>query len=396
MRGSVVSKCSRGHRRADGRCSSRCTKWYFVTEGPRTPEGKRRRVWSSSFRTRREAEAALVAELSRRGQGIVLQPERLTLTEYVDRWLAHMRTTREASTVHRYEELLRFHVLPTLGSRQLKGLQPLEIQGLYDRLGQSGRRDGAGGLHPRTVGHVHRVLHRALKQAVHWHLVARNACEAVEPPKVAAEPMVTLTPAQARQLLDHAEGWLYHLVLLGAATGARRGELLALRWADVDLDTGTVRIARSVGLVGGQLHWKTPKTESGARTVVLGPSVVAELRRHRAAQAERRLAYGSAYHHDEDLVVAKLDGAVVRPDYASQAFRNLVRRAGLPKTIHVHSLRHSAASFLAAAGVPPSDIAAQLGHKDGGALALRVYVHAMAEGLARAGAHLDSVLAGQQ
>jgi integrase len=327
---------------------------------------------------------------------VVVESGRLTLAEYVDRWLAHMRATREPSTVQRYEELLRFHVLPALGNRQLKALQPLEVQGLYNRLSQSGRRDGGGGLHPRTVGHVHRVLHRALKQAVQWHLVARNVCEAVEPPKVAAEPMVTLTPAQARQLLDHAEGWLYHLVLLGAATGARRGELLALRWADVDLDSPTVRIARSVGLVGGQLHWKQPKSEAGVRTIVLGPSVVAELRRHRAAQGERRLAQGSDYHAGEDLVVAKLDGSPVRPDYASQAFRNLVRRVGLPETIHVHTLRHSAASFLAAAGVPPSDIAAQLGHRDGGALALRVYVHPMAEGLARAGAHLDSVLAGGQ
>jgi integrase len=207
--------------------------------------------------------------------------------------------------------------------------------------------------------------------------------------------MAILTAEQARLLLDHAEGWLHHLVLLGAATGARRGELLALRWSDVDLDAGVLRISRSVGLVAGRLHWKPPKNGEGRR-VILGPAVVAELRRHRAAQVERRLAYGSAYHADEDLVVCKIDGSPIRPDYASQAFRNLVRRAGLPETIHVHTLRHSAASFLAAAGVPPSDIAAQLGHRDGGALALRVYVHPMAEGLARAGAHLDAVLAGQQ
>ena len=182
--------------------------------------------------------------------------------------------------------------------------------------------------------------------------------------------------------------------MLGAATGARRGELLALSWADVDLDAGTVRIARSVGLVAGQLHWKAPKSEAGARTIVLGPSVVAELRRHRAEQVERRLIIGPTYRADLDLVVAKIDGSPIRPDYASQAFRNLVRRVGLPETVHVHTLRHSAASFLAAAGVPPSDIAAQLGHRDGGALALRVYVHSLPEGLARAGAHLDNVLTG--
>jgi integrase len=148
-------------------------------------------------------------------------------------------------------------------------------------------------------------------------------------------------------------------------------------------------------LVGDRVHWKAPKNGE-SRTVVLGPSVVVELRRHRAAQAERRLESGPAYHADEDLVVAKIDGGAVRPDYASQAFRNLVRRVGLPENIHVHTLRHSAASFLASAGVPPSDIAAQLGHKDGGRLALKTYVHVFDERLARAGAHLDSVLAGGQ
>jgi integrase len=395
MRGSVTAKCTRGHDRADGRCSSRCRKWYYVTEGPRTPDGKRRRVWSSSFRTQREAEAALRAELSRRDDGIVLEPERLTLGEYAEKWLQHMTTIREPATVARYRELLEDHVLPTLGRRQLRALQPLEVQALYDRLLVSGRQDGSGGLSARTVGHVHRCLHAALRQAVRWRLVGRNICADLQPPKASDPPMVTLTAEQARTLLDRADGWLHTMVLLGAATGARRGELLALRWSDVDLDVGILRISRSVGLVGGQLHWKSPKNGEG-RSVMLGPSVVAELRRHRAARRERRLAYGADYHADQDLVVAKFNGAPIRPDYASQAFRNLVHRVGLPETIHVHTLRHSAASFLAAAGVPPSDIAAVLGHKDGGALALRTYVHPMAEGLARAGAHLDNVLAGQQ
>jgi integrase len=396
VRGSIVAKCAKGHRRRDGRCSSRCVRWYFITEGPRTADGKRRRLWSSGFPTRKAAEVALRAELSRRDEGIVLAPERLTLAEYTSRWLAHMASTREPSTVHRYRELLEQHVLPTLGGRQLKALQPLEVQALYDRLAISGRQDGAGGLHPRTVGHVHRCLHAALKQAVRWRLVVRNVCAGLEPPKVPAAPMVTLTAAQARQLLEQADGWLHTFVLLGAATGARRGELLALRWSDVDLDAGRVCIARSLGLVAGELHWKQPKSEAGARTIVLGPSVVAELRRHRASQAERRLVFGPAYQTGLDLVVAKIDGGPIRPDYASQAFRNLVRRVGLPASVHVHTLRHSAASFLAAAGVPPSDIAAQLGHRDGGALALKVYVHALPEGLARAGAHLDQVLAGQR
>jgi integrase len=117
---------------------------------------------------------------------------------------------------------------------------------------------------------VHRVLHRARKQAAGWHLVARNVAGDLEPPKVPASAMVTLTAKQGRELLKQAEGWLHMLVMLGAATGARRGELLALRWSEVNLDAGTVRIARSVVLVGGELHGKAPKSETGTRTILLG------------------------------------------------------------------------------------------------------------------------------
>jgi integrase len=156
---------------------------------------------------------------------------------------------------------------------------------------------------------------------------------------------------------------------------------------------------------------KEPKTEAGYRTVILGPSMLAALKRLSAEQAERRLALGADYRpnaerrrarpalgaeitEDEYLVICHPDGSAYRPDSVSGMFREFVDEQGLPETVHVHTLRHSAASFLAAAGVPASDIAAQLGHKDGGALALRVYVHPMAEGLAKAGAHLDQVIAG--
>jgi len=132
----------------------------------------------------------------------------------------------------------------------------------------------------------------------------------------------------------------------------------------------------------------------GERTVGLGPSTVAALRRLRAEQAERRLAFGAAYHADLDLVVCKADGAPLHPEHVSGEFGALARRAGLPATVHLHTLRHSAASFLAAAGVPASDIAAQLGHADGGGLALRVYVHPLEENKRRAAAQLDQVIAG--
>jgi integrase len=399
VRGSIAKKCTRRCRQAGRSCSSRCTRYYWRLDAPPGPDGRRRQVWSRGFPTRRAAEADLREELARRDQGIVLAPGKVTLQAFTDRWLAHLTVLgRDARTVERYGELLHGHVLPTLGGVPLRELAPAHLSDLYARLLRSGRRDGRpGGLAPRTVGHVHRAVHRMLKQAVRWQLIARNPAADLELPSVPKAEMVTLTRDQARRLLDAAAArpLMYWLVLLGVATGARLGELLALRWADIDLDAGTVRIGASRRMVGGRMEVKPPKTAAGVRTVTLGQSTVAALRRLRAEQAQRRLVFGAGYAMAEDLVICKADGRPYRPDSTSTMFRKFVDAAGLPRTVHVHTLRHSAASFLAAAGVPASDIAAQLGHADGGALALKVYVHPMAEGLARAGAQLDRVIGGE-
>jgi len=378
-------------------------------DGPADPAGKRRRQWSSGFTNREQAEAALSEELSRRAQGIILKSGKVTVREFADRWLEHMATLgRDEGTLERYQGMLERHVLPSIGAMPLKELQPTDLSRLYAQLLRSGRRDGKpGGLHPRTVGHVHRALHRMLKQAARWQLVARNPAADIELPSVPKSEMVTLTCEQAAMLLKAAEErpLMRDLVMIGVATGARLGELLALRWEDVDLDNRTLRIGLSRRVLRGgrqadgskpkgRIQVKGPKTEAGYRTVILGPTTVAALRRLRAEQAERRLALGADYRAGEDVVIRRPDGAPYRPDSVSGMFREFVDKQGLPQTVHVHTLRHSAASFLAAAGVPASDIAAQLGHKDGGALALRVYVHPMIEGLTRAGAHLDRVVEG--
>jgi integrase len=400
VRGSIAKKCTRRCKQAGRRCSSRCTRYYWRLDAPAGPAGRRRQVWSRGFATRRAAEADLREELARRDQGIMLAPGKVTLQAFTDRWLAHMTVLgRDARTIERYGELLRGHVLPILGGLPLRELTPAHLSDLYARLLRSGRRDGRpGGLAPRTVGHVHRALHRMLKQAVRWQLIARNPAADLELPTVPKAEMATLTRDQARTLLGAAEDrpLMYWLVLLGVATGARLGELLALRWADVDLEAGAVRIGWSRRIVAGRMEVKPPKTEASVRTVNLGPSAIAALRRLRAEQAQRRLVFGAGYATAEDLVICKADGRPYRPDSASTMFRKFADSAGLPRAVHVHTLRHSAASFLAAAGVPASDIAAQLGHADGGALALRVYVHPMAEGLARAGAQLDRVIGGDQ
>jgi integrase len=370
--------------------------YSVVLDLGRGPDGKRVRKWHSGYRTKKLAEAARVELLAQRQHGAYVDPSKLTVAGLFDRVFDYLESIgRDARTVERHRELARLHVVPYLGGMRLQQLAPVHLSELYARLLREGRRDGRpGGLAPRTVGHVHRTVHRALRQAVRWQLLARNPASDLELPTVPKSEMVTLTREQARALLGAAKArpLMYWLVLLGVATGARLGELLALRWADVDLDAGAVRVGRSRRIVGGRMEVKPPKTEAGERTVALGPAAVVALKRLRVEQAGRRLVLGGDYDAGADLVICKPDGRPYRPDSVSTMFRKFADAVGLPRTVHVHTLRHSAASFLAAAGVPASDIAAQLGHADGGALALRVYVHPLQENRRRAAEHLDRII----
>jgi Phage integrase, N-terminal SAM-like domain len=177
-RGNLQRKCVKGHPKTAGRCSSRCIRYYPRLELPRRPDGTRRFQALGGYPTRSQAETALADALARRSHGFALDPAKLTVDQYLDRWLAHIRTTLRARTVARYRALLAHHVRPYIGTQRLKTLDPLQIQGIYDQLAVGGRRDGqAGGLAPQHILAVHRCLHRSLEQAVTWRLVTRNVAK---------------------------------------------------------------------------------------------------------------------------------------------------------------------------------------------------------------------------
>jgi integrase len=216
------------------------------TRAARGPDGTRRFEALGGYPTRTQAEAALADALARRSHGITLDPAKLTVNQYLDRWLAHIQTTLRARTVARYRALLAHHVRPHIGPQPLKTLEPLQIQAIYDQLAVGGRRDGKpGGLAPQHILAVHRCLHRTLEQAVIWRLISRNAAKDATPPPRPQREAVALTPEQVAVLLDATDHtrspWLGPWTVLAAATGARNGELCGLEWADLDLDAGTVR-----------------------------------------------------------------------------------------------------------------------------------------------------------
>jgi integrase len=268
--------------------------------------------------------------------------------------MPHIETRVRPRTALRYRQLLELHVVPVIGSVKMAKLQPAYVEQVVDRATSSG-------LAPRTVTSVYRTLHGALAQAVRWQLLSVNAAAAVRPPRTERPQLHSPDAAKVAKVLDAARRTrLYVPLAIAAATGLRRGELLALTWANVDLEAGSLRVTASLQRVDDELVFLPPKTDRARRTVGLAPSAVALLRRHRREQIERRVLLGEAWS-DLDLVIERGDGQAFPPDSLSRDWYRLVRRIGLPG-LRLHDLRHAYATALLSAGVHPKVASEALGH----------------------------------
>jgi integrase len=334
-------------------------------------ENGRRKRKAFFGKTRAEAARKLNKALAEREQGRPIALPKQTLGQFLKRWLDEsVDVSVRPRTATRYRELVQIHILPTLGRTSLTKLAPQDLQRLYTvKL--------AAGLAPRTVGHVHRVLHRALGQALRWGVVATNVCDTVDPPKVVRTEIRALNPDEARRLLLAAEGDpLEALYVLALTTGAREGELLALKWADIDLEQGSLQIRRTIGRVRGQGFVESePKSAKGRRHIALAPTATDALRRHRERQFAERLAAGLVVAGDS-LVFCNGVGRPIEPqNLLYRSFRSVLKRAGLPP-MRFHDLRHSAASLLLSMGAHPKVVQELLGHSQI-SLTLDTYSHVL-------------------
>jgi integrase len=253
------------------------------------------------------------------------------------------------------------HIVPALGGVPLQGLTPAHLTAFYRALLDDGRRDGSGGLAPKSVRNVHGVLHAALRDAVRWGYLLRNVAGAADLPKDMTPEMHVWSPGQLRAFLAQVRHEpLYAAWLLFTTTGMRRGEVAGLRWADVDLDAGRVSPRRPRVVVNYEVVISEPKTAKGRRSLALDPATVAALRDHRRRQLEERLVVGSKWQ-DSGLVFTWPDGRPIHPERFSRWFEQHARAAGLPK-IRLHDVRHSYATAALAAGEPAKVVSERLGH----------------------------------
>ena len=330
--------------------------------------GKRKRRWHSFAGTKREAQIQCAKLVSEAQGGGAIDPSRVTLNEYLDRFLRDWVPLHlVARSVERYTGSLG-HARRHLGDRRLQSLRPADLAALYASLARSG-------LAPRTIRHVHRVLHRSLGQAKLWGLLRDNPAETAKPPTAPDQELAILQPDHARSVLAKLQGGpLYLLASLALATGMRRNEMLGLRWRDIDMDAGRLTVEQALEQTAEHgIRIKGPKTRHGRRTISLPPHIVAELRSHWRAQQEQRLALGMGKAPADSTVLATLDGKLQSPNAITKAWERAMDDIDMSE-ITLHSLRHTHASMLIASGMDILTISRRLGHANP-TVTLGVYGH---------------------
>jgi integrase len=232
----------------------------------RDDDGRRRQTTKGGFRTKSLAEDAAREEINKIKNGTWAPRSKGTVGDFLlNDWMPAMRSTIRPSTWAMYSTNIDAHVMPTIGKIQLQSLTPSRLTRLYADLPDHGRRDGRGGLSPRTRRIVHNIVRRALRDAQRWGLVARNVADLATPPSSRAPEMRTWTPAQLRAFLEHAaDDRLYALWHLAGTTGMRRPEVLALRWHDIDLEAARLAVTRTLAVVNYKLQFAEPKTKKAA------------------------------------------------------------------------------------------------------------------------------------
>jgi integrase len=378
----------KGHTRKRLDKEGRVASWAYVIDIGRDAAGRRKQKWVSGFPTEKAADRAMRDALSQLDKGRNPFPSDQTVATYVGEWLvAHNVRPR---TKHRYEQLLDGHILPTIGSRRLVDLTPAHLRVVWSAM-------LVKGCAPATVRQARAVLSAALNTAVADGVLDRNPAAAAKAPKVLRPTLTVVRPEHVKSLLRTAAGTRWEVALMLAAIGMRRSEVLGLAWENVDLDRATLRVVRGLHVIPGPRtpdHWcefQEPKSDRGKRTIRLPATLVEQLRRHRLAQMQRRVA--TPEWHDLGLVVEDGDGSPVHPDTFSLAFKSLAKRAGLPSGARLHDLRHACVVKMRLDGVPIVAVAEHVGHSSPG-FTLSVYEHVVTEMQDAAVNALESLLGG--
>lgn len=366
-------------------------KWAIVLDvgEPDPKTGKKKRKWHSFTGTKRQAQsecARLIAEIK---SGGYIEPTKQTVGEFLAEWLAFIKPTVAPKTHERYAEICDKSIGPLIGDVVLSKLRTDRIDAALSKALTEGRRASQGGLSPRTVHHMRRVLIKALNQAVTWERLPRNPAVATTPPKVERTKMLAYDAGQTAALIESFRGSrMFMPMMLAVMCGLRRGEIAALRWRNVDFKSRSLAIIESAEQTKEGVRYKEPKSGK-ARTVALSTTMLEELKAHRTRQAEEQLKIGLR-PGEGSFIVAQADGAPLQPRSLTHEWVRLLAKTSLPR-IRFHDLRHTHASQMLAAGVHPKIASERLGHSTIG-ITLDLYSHVMPGMQADAAEQVDAAL----
>ena len=343
---------------------------YRFDVGPDPLTGRRQRRTKSGFETKREATKAMREAISAFERGRSVRPSRRTVAQFLNEWHAAVRPSLRPTTWTNYRDYLNAYVIPTIGDTAIQDLTPVRLNLLYGHLLENGRVKRAGGLAPKTVQNVHRMLHRALRDAVKWDVLPRNVAEDAEAPRVRRPKPKIWTPVQLGSFVNHVrDDRFFALWLLVVTTGLRRGELAGLRRDDIDFVHARVSPTTPRVVVAGRAEESETKTRSGERTLALDPDTLAALRGYVTDWDHERQLLGQG----SQLLFVWPDGRPLHPDTITALFHKHCAEAGLPK-IRLHDVRHSYATAALAAGISPKIISERLGHATA-AFTMQTYTH---------------------
>ncbi len=348
-------------------------RWLIRVFAGRGSDGRTRhinRTISGNKRDAQRALAQLVADVSQ-GKHVAARP--MTLAELVERWLEDIGPQRTPRTIHEYRRLAAHDVLPTLGTKRIDKLTPREIDAFYRSLLERG-------LSPSSVRRNHALLHASLARAVKWGLLGTNPADRASPPSARPTPMEAPAVDDVVRLVEAArakgDGLLATAIALAAVTGMRRGELCALRWADIDIERGSLRVSRSL-TTRGDKRWEGDTKTHQHRDVALDAGTLGLLELRRSAQEDYAAQVGTQLVANPYVLSGHADGsAPFLPDTLGRNYWRLARAHGV--RTRFHDLRHFAATQAIAAGIDVRTVAGRLGHADP-AITLRVYSHVLAE-----------------
>jgi len=366
-----------------------CNKRVWVERKPRdscpacggelTETEERRRAIKGGYATRKECLAAMNKILVAVEEHSFTVPTKASVKEYLTKeWLPAIRATIRPTTYNSYAQHVDCHIVPHIGAVKLAKLSAPQINALYAKLAESGRKDGKSGLSPMTIHHVHACLHKACKDAVRWGHLPRNPLDAADPPRAKGDGSREMRTWSAEQLgaflTSVADDRLYGLWHLIAMTGMRRGEAIGLRWSDVDLENGRLSVRRALVPVDREVIVSEPKTVKGRRVIALDVATVEVLKAQAARQLDEKDKWDEA-GVETGLVFTQESGAALDPENVSRYFRYAVKKAALPP-IRLHDLRHTHATLALQAGIHPKVVSERLGHATV-SITLDTYSHAI-------------------